>query len=827
MGNASAFRKLGCKGLLAESDPEVAWAVYGGAASDDATKRVTVLQYPADAAAFKAAGSGSAEAARAASKPDAALVRLAVRAASQHRGLVHPHILKVESVIGADGGDGAGKLPVVIACEPSTPLMAYLASGRLARRLAAALGDTEMHRSASDALVDGARAWVAAGAHALGSAIAFLHERGTTHGAVGPDAVFVTDGGEWRLAGFGLACKSGERPPPGADRARSAFCDGGFADPARGGSVDAMMSDWRGFACCVVAAARAASLAARRGTDDELQAAVAPSRDGDDDGTSPEALADEAEAARAAAGCRASLLSPDVATAARAACEGGTLPRPWLRWLTPLLDDDPARRGGLRRWQGSAKPALEKEPAVTVVLFLAELPIKTSAEKQSFFGSLPSTVPRLPRCVREGMVLPRLLQALRYGHTEGGGTAVLAPVLAIGADMAPAAYQRSVVPAVVGLFSSRDRATRVQLMRHAASLLPNIDAATLQREVWPRAVEGLSDSSTPLREATLRAMPAFAAALPPEAGEALVRAVGKLIKDPVPGLRANAAVCGGMLAPHVTEDVRGRFVLPLLSAIAKDEVPGVRVAALRAAAHVVALVPTPPPADAVVARALPLAGQVCLTGTPAERREGIKLLRGCTALLERHSTAMAEDEARAAAEAEAGGAEGAAEAGGGGGGGGAGAGRTAPGTAAGTAAGASSLWSGLSSAAASAASSAMAAATGVPSRPQATVGELPGRAARQAQHQRAAPGAAGGPARTTPAAVVPPRPVAPAPAPAPAPADSGGWDADGEDLFAMPSPSPAPAVPEQDFLGITPVPAPAPAAAASPAKGAWDFDEDW
>ncbi|KAA0148957.1 hypothetical protein FNF29_06241 [Cafeteria roenbergensis] len=706
MGNTAAFRKQNCRAVLGGANPEYAWAVYDGSASADPSKRMMLLQFPADAAALRLAG----VAGPASSKPSAAAMAVASNAARRHRSLVHPHILKLHGVSGGGGSSGGPKEaggagataaptssssgsadsgPVVIACEPAVPLFVFLASGRLARLLAAAEPEGASTRPPSQLVQQGAAGWLAAGAHALGSALAFLHERGIAHGAVGPSSVFVTEAGEWRLGMFCLTLGKDDAPMPQRAAARAALCPGSFAEPG-GASVGAMESDWHGFSCCVVAAAVAAASKAAKATVDDVAAsdeAPAPAALAGGGGaaaggaassatavsgqsslgppptaasTSAAAAAaaaataresDEQAAALAADALSQSSLAADPLAVAAAAASSGTLPRAWLRWVRTLLDADPLRRGGSRTWNRDALPSLLRDATVTTIRFLAELPIKTPAEKQSFFGGLPAVVPRMPRCLREGLLLPRLLEALEFGQTEGGGTAVLAPVLAIGAGMSRDEYRARVAPAVVRLFASRDRATRVQLMRHAASLLPHIDQKTLHREVWPRAAEGLGDTASALRDATLKALPAFARSLPPAGHDGVVRAIGQLLKDPLPGLRANAAVCAGMVAESVGESVRGSLVLQLLAAIAKDEEPRVRAAGVRAAAFVVGSPRAGVPAAAAAGRALQLAGAAAMDADQEVRAEAVKLIRACAESLSAHNDAAAASAAAAAADA--------------------------------------------------------------------------------------------------------------------------------------------------------------------------------
>ena len=51
---------------------------------------------------------------------------------------------------------------------------------------------------------------------------------------------------------------------------------------------------------------------------------------------------------------------------------------------------------------------------------------------------------------------------------------VLAPILDIGSRLPPTEYNASIVPCVVRLFASNDRATRVQLLHHLPSYIEKL-----------------------------------------------------------------------------------------------------------------------------------------------------------------------------------------------------------------------------------------------------------------------------------------------------------------------------------------------------------------
>lgn len=874
MGNASAYRRESPRALVGDVKG-ICWAVYDGIAPSDADKKqVSFFQFPADRQAGSVAPDGAGTGRGGAFTPAKATPEAlagARAAAKNAKALMHPQFLKVHEVIGQEGDGGS----VGIVCDRAVPLFTFLASRHAASALACSpdpsgtvsvggLAGSDSESSRAGTLVTpelvriGARAWIAAGAYSIGSALAFLHERGMHCGTMGPWSVYVTSQGEWRLGLLPLCGRITDSAPAAAASIRAALCPDLWADPAGASASTAMASDWRGFACCVIGAAAAATAIAdatpaagiliggeastdvpgsttASATVAKAAASSSSSLTGGGADIDPDTdSADKEAAGRATLRLVESVLGSDLEATASAVSGAGVLPREWLRWLRPLLSADPGRRAAGRAWGAAIKGSLLLQPAVATMDFLAELPIKTSAEKQSFFGGILAVVPRLPRCLREAGVLPRLLDALQFGHAEGGGTAVLAPVLAIGAGMRRDEYRARVVPAVIRLFGSRDRATRVQLMRHASSLLPHIDGATLQAEVWPRAAEGMADTVTTLREATLKALPVFARCLPAAGRAAVIRAAGRLHQDSELAIRANCAVCAGMVAEHLSVEERSTLALQLLAAIARDPAAAARVAALRAATHVVGSPRAGVTSAAASGRALSLAGATSVDPVLAVREEGLKLLAACLGSLREHSARAAAAEAAAAETAlktGAGGAEGGSRSGGASGAAGAGEGSGASGWAG---------WAGT--VVASAASAAVGASAGI-SRPAAAAGATSNVSKPLANFPKSvAPASA--PAAVAVSASQPPaaRPPAPAPAPAPeaSPVPAEAWSSsawDELDEFGTISPQAAAATghDEEDMLGVrasapAAVSAPAlvssPAPAPAPATG-WDFDDGW
>ena len=89
-------------------------------------------------------------------------------------------------------------------------------------------------------------------------------------------------------------------------------------------------------------------------------------------------------------------------------------------------------------------------------------------EKNRFFIQLDKSLGLFPDCFAHYKILPHLLNAFEFA---GAGSAVLAPLLKIGRVLGADEYQRKIVPCIVRLFNSNDRATRLNLLQQVAHIV--------------------------------------------------------------------------------------------------------------------------------------------------------------------------------------------------------------------------------------------------------------------------------------------------------------------------------------------------------------------
>lgn len=90
-------------------------------------------------------------------------------------------------------------------------------------------------------------------------------------------------------------------------------------------------------------------------------------------------------------------------------------------------------------------------------------------QKNRFFVELDKSLQLFPDRFSQYKILPHLLNALEFG---GAGSAALAPLLKIGRLLETQEYQKKIVPCLVKLFNSNDRATRLNLLQQVHTWSP-------------------------------------------------------------------------------------------------------------------------------------------------------------------------------------------------------------------------------------------------------------------------------------------------------------------------------------------------------------------
>lgn len=187
-------------------------------------------------------------------------------------------------------------------------------------------------------------------------------------------------------------------------------------------------------------------------------------------------------------------------------------------------------------------------------------------------------------------VLPLLTSALEFGTGMSAFSAILTSVLKIGAMLSTEEYAATIVPSVVKLFSSNERAVRVHLLQVALSLNVRVNHCFLlawlltqnlsgyassltndlvNEKIFPHVITGFADSAPILRELTVKSLVHFVPKLSPKTVEQQVlHYMAKLQKeDPEPAIRTNTTYCLAKIAQYLTPGTRDKILVPGFSTL--------------------------------------------------------------------------------------------------------------------------------------------------------------------------------------------------------------------------------------------------------------------
>ncbi|KAK2145585.1 hypothetical protein LSH36_670g00043 [Paralvinella palmiformis] len=217
------------------------------------------------------------------------------------------------------------------------------------------------------------------------------------------------------------------------------------------------------------------------------------------------------------------------------------------------------------------------------MLFLEEIQIKEATEKTHFFNSLAPVLDSFPESFCKYKILPQLINAFEYGNA---GSAVLQPLFKVGKLLDAEEYQKKIVPCVVKLFSSTDRATRVKLLQQMEQFAEHLTTDIVNTKIFPSICQGFMDTNPVVREHTIKSMLYLAPKLNyKNLNEELLKQFARLqTKDDQGGIRTNTTICLGKIAGHLNPQMRQKVLCSAYLRAMKDPFPPARQAGIVAMA---------------------------------------------------------------------------------------------------------------------------------------------------------------------------------------------------------------------------------------------------
>ncbi|XP_062503828.1 N-terminal kinase-like protein isoform X2 [Corticium candelabrum] len=217
---------------------------------------------------------------------------------------------------------------------------------------------------------------------------------------------------------------------------------------------------------------------------------------------------------------------------------------------------------------------------VKINLQLEELQFMEESKRSSLFTTLNNELDSFPQKFCQHRILPLLINAFEFG---GAGTSVLPPLFRLGKLLDENSYQAKIVPCVVKLFSSTDRATRINLLQQLREFAEHLTCGTVEKDIFPNVSTGFLDTVPAMREATIKSMILLAPKLTEKTiNNQLLKHFARLQMDEQPGIRTNTTLCLAKIAPSLSENTRQKVLVPAFTRALRDSFVPARIAGVSA-----------------------------------------------------------------------------------------------------------------------------------------------------------------------------------------------------------------------------------------------------
>ncbi|XP_040968171.1 N-terminal kinase-like protein isoform X3 [Gossypium hirsutum] len=234
-----------------------------------------------------------------------------------------------------------------------------------------------------------------------------------------------------------------------------------------------------------------------------------------------------------------------------------SIPKSLLPDYQRLLSSMPSRRLNTSKLIENSEYFQNK--LVDTIHFMEILSLKDSVEKDTFFRKLPNLAEQLPRPIVLKKLLPLLASALEFGSAAAPA---LTALLKMGSWLSAEEFSLKVLPTIVKLFASNDRAVRVALLQHIDQFGESLSAQVVDEQVYPHVATGFADTSAFLRELTLKSMLIVAPKLSQRTlSGSLLKYLSKLQVDEEPAIRTNTTILLGNIASYLNEGTRKRVLI--------------------------------------------------------------------------------------------------------------------------------------------------------------------------------------------------------------------------------------------------------------------------
>lgn len=230
--------------------------------------------------------------------------------------------------------------------------------------------------------------------------------------------------------------------------------------------------------------------------------------------------------------------------------------------------------------QGKKQGGFFQTPLISITEGADSLGLKSEEERDEFLQELDGLTDDFPEDFFKMKILPELLKSVEFG---GGGPKVFGAILKIGSKMSDDEFESKLVPVILRLFASPDRAMRVCLLDNLPAMIDRIPQKEVNGKIFPLMVTGFTDTAPVVREQTVKAVLTVISKLSDRTinGE-LLRYLAKTANDEQPGIRTNTTICLGKIARNLGTGSRSKVLIAAFSRSLRDPFIHARNAALLA-----------------------------------------------------------------------------------------------------------------------------------------------------------------------------------------------------------------------------------------------------
>mmetsp|Transcript_10396 Transcript_10396/g.18335 ORF Transcript_10396/g.18335 Transcript_10396/m.18335 type:complete len:792 (-) Transcript_10396:857-3232(-) len=251
--------------------------------------------------------------------------------------------------------------------------------------------------------------------------------------------------------------------------------------------------------------------------------------------------------------------------------------------------------------------------------------LKDHLEMETFFRKLEHMVADFPKMNCKYKILPKISEATQFGS---GGTAALTTILKLAEQLTTEEYQSLVIPGLIALYKSHDPNVRIKLLQSVPLYVAHVKEPVIS-QLWEQLCTGFSSQFAEIRELTIKALVHLVAHLPERiVSTEVMKQIWQMQTDKEGGIRTNAVICLGKIAPMLSHSVREKMLLPSFQRSLKDPFHHSRIACCNSFVATAEFY-----SDQILAgQVLPAVSPLCADSVKEVRQAALKC---CSALLSR------------------------------------------------------------------------------------------------------------------------------------------------------------------------------------------------